>query len=97
MFIRQSHSSSYCTISMDGNKVREVDLSKNGSFTISGAEIVFVVRDGAIAVESSDCPDKTCVRMGFISRTGQKIVCLPNKVVVSVESGGDTKLDAVAY
>jgi hypothetical protein len=34
---------------------------------------------------SSDCPDKVCVNMGWIRSPGQVIVCLPNRVVISLE------------
>jgi len=40
----------------------------------------------------SACPDKLCVRSGWISRPKESIVCLPNRVVIeikSVEGGPD--------
>lgn len=50
-----------------------------------------VVRDGAVRVSDSDCPDRLCVEQGAI-RTGA-IVCLPNGVTVKV-GGGEDQLDA---
>ena len=44
-----------------------------------------VIRDGRVRVEDSPCPQKICVKEGWI-RQGA-IVCLPNRVVVSVTGG----------
>ena len=38
-----------------------------------------------IAVAVSDCPTRDCVRTGAISKAGQAIVCLPGRIVVTVE------------
>ena len=42
----------------------------------------------------ADCPDQICVKTGSISRSGQSIVCAPNRVVVTVT--GEDK-DAQLY
>ncbi|NPV69035.1 MAG: NusG domain II-containing protein [Firmicutes bacterium] len=49
----------------------------NSTFEISG---------GRVRMLSSDCPDKVCIRMGWAAQPGQVIVCLPNRVVLKVES-----------
>ena len=38
-----------------------------------------------IAVAVSDCPTRDCVRTGAISKAGQAIVCLPGRIVVTIE------------
>lgn len=35
-------------------------------------------------VVSSPCPDKICVRMGWLSRPGDYSACLPNKVLAEI-------------
>jgi len=37
---------------------------------------------GSIRMLSADCPDKLCVRQGFISDSQLPITCLPNRVVI---------------
>ena len=49
--------------------------------------------DGKVRVVSSTCPDKVCVRTGEISKTGEIIVCVPNRV--SVKMTGREEFDAV--
>ncbi len=52
------------------------------------------IRDHQIRVLSADCPDQTCVRMGWLKSASMPIVCLPHKLVV--EYTDDTQeIDAV--
>jgi hypothetical protein len=45
------------------------------------------ISEGKVHMIDSACPDKLCVRTGWISRPGESIVCLPNKVVIEIVSG----------
>ena len=71
--------------------VAEVILSPAAKRTIQvegplGITVVEV--DGARAhVVSSPCPDKICIRMGWLERAGDYAACLPNRVLVEV--GGE--------
>ncbi|NLJ45770.1 MAG: NusG domain II-containing protein [Treponema sp.] len=47
------------------------------------------IHDGGVAIESSPCPNQTCVAAGFINQPGQWVACLPNQVFVRVEGGSD--------
>ena len=55
-----------------------------------------VVRDGSVFVESAPCANQICVKTGQVSRPGQWIACLPNRVFVAVEGGGES-IDARSY
>lgn len=56
---------------------------ETNSFEFDGA--VIEIQKGKIRVKSSDCPDKVCVHTGFISKKGEKIVCLPKKLIIKIE------------
>jgi hypothetical protein len=44
------------------------------------------------------CPDKLCQKTGVISKVGQSIVCLPNKVVIYYEGTTEgPQVDNVSY
>ena len=43
-----------------------------------------VIREGRAYMESATCPDGICVAHHPIFRDGESIVCLPNRVVVTV-------------
>lgn len=84
-------------ILLDGVAVAEVSLAEDGRVEIPEAPgVVFEVSGGAIAFVHSDCPDKVCVRTGFISRSYQTAVCLPKKLMLKLyaESGDDTDMVA---
>ncbi len=60
------------------------------------------VRPGSIGILSADCPDRLCVRQGFISDTKLPITCLPNRLVIQLRpvssAAEDTSLpDVIPY
>ncbi|MBQ3565874.1 MAG: NusG domain II-containing protein [Oscillospiraceae bacterium] len=75
-------------IYVDGKPVTEIELKQeqNKTFTVSDAEnIIFEVNNGKVRVVSSDCPDKVCCNTGFISKSGESIICMPNKMIVEIK------------
>ena len=53
------------------------------------------IKDGEADMISADCPDKLCVHQKAISKDGESIICLPNQVVVEIESSESSEYDAV--
>jgi Uncharacterized protein conserved in bacteria len=84
-------------ISQNGTVLETVRLStiaegERQEFTVSGdyTAVVALERD-RVCIESSTCPSQDCVHTGWISRPGQSVVCLPNRLVVELtgsSSGG---------
>lgn len=73
----------YC----DGKEITTFDLSADSEYIFENyLRNKIVVKDGSIFIEDSDCPDKVCVHSGKISKSGQTICCLPNKVLIRVYS-----------
>ena len=56
---------------------------------------VVEVADGEARVVSSPCPHQLCVKMGAVRIPGRSVVCVPNRVVVTVEGDGPAPTDAV--
>jgi hypothetical protein len=54
------------------------------------------VERGRARVESSPCPNKFCVNTGTVGREGGLIVCVPNRVIVTVGKGTPEGVDAVS-
>ncbi len=85
-------------VTVDGVLVATLPLSIEARLPV-GAERGFLnvveVADGRVRVVDADCPDRLCVRQGWIRYDGESIVCLPHKLVVSIRGGGQD-LDAVA-
>lgn len=56
------------------------------------------IKDGKVHILDADCPDKVCIKDGYISEPGQILVCLPNKVVVEVKGRVTTQeLDDTSF
>ena len=54
-----------------------------------------VIQNGAASIDDADCPQQICVHHRAISRSGEVIVCLPHRVVVTVEGGDFADVDAI--
>lgn len=77
-------------ISVNGRVVREVPLIQEArELVIQGyqGESHVEISGGRVRMVDSACPDKLCVRTGWISRPGSSVVCLPNRVVIEIRSG----------
>lgn len=73
-----------------------LDEDQEIKITSKDGENVLVIKDGTAYMESATCPDQYCVQHKKISKNHESIICLPNKVVVEVEQGKDSTVDAVA-
>lgn len=76
----------------DGKPVTELSLSEDCSYTLPGGKNTVVIEDGRVRMEHADCPDGLCVRMGNIRNKGEKIVCLPNGVIIEVTGGTEEEI-----
>jgi hypothetical protein len=82
-----------------GGEAYSVSLDTDRAFAMSevfenAAEMTFEVKGGEIAVISSDCPGGDCVHSGSIPSNGRVIVCVPNRVTITV-SDENSQFDAV--
>ena len=79
----------------DGRLIRQLPLRENASFTVSGAYVNTVtVENGTVRVSEASCPGRDCVHSGAISRAGQSIICLPNKLEIRIS--GEPEVDIIA-
>lgn len=82
----------YAVITVNGSEICQLPLDRDCTYQI-GKTNTIKISDGTVRMIEADCPDKICMHTGSISNRGQAIVCLPNKVVISI-SGGDSSTDA---
>lgn len=71
----------------------ETDLFVKGPLGETHVEI----SDGSVHVVSSPCRDKICLQAGYVSRAGEWIACLPNKVFVKIEGERTAEVDAQTF
>lgn len=72
-----------------------IDLNENKEYDVEGynGNVHIVVLDKKIKVEEENSPKNLCSKQGFISASYQTIVCLPNKIVITIED--DNSIDTV--
>ncbi len=70
------------------------DITKRLEFE-DGTYNVLVIKEGKADITEASCPDKICVDHRPINKTGQTIVCLPNRVMVEIENGEESEVDSV--
>lgn len=51
----------------------------------TGHKITIEIKDSKARILESDCPNKICIKTGWIDSCGQSAVCVPNKTAVSIE------------
>ncbi len=79
-------------VTVDGELYGVYSLSENVTEEIrhgEGKYNRFVVQDGKVYMEGATCPDGICVDHRPIFRNGESIVCLPNRVVITVIVDGE--------
>ena len=79
----------YAVVTVDGAVVGEYSLSIDGEFSLNGGTNTLVIKDGKAFVSYASCPDGLCVNQGKISSVGERIVCLPNKLMVEIVGEGE--------
>ncbi len=82
MLLSFSKQGSRVVIKQNNETIYNQSINKNATFD-TGTNIV-IVKDGVVFVESASCKNQVCVKSGKISKKGESIVCLPNKVIVEI-------------
>ena len=85
----------------DGGKavitVQELPLDEDTTYQVDTPEgyNIVEIKDGWADVIEADCRDGLCADQKRIHKTGETIVCLPHKMVVTIEAGTENTVDAV--
>lgn len=80
----------YGTYPLDEDRTERIELP-DGSYNI------LTISDGYADVTEASCPDQICVKHNHIKYSKESIVCLPNKVVVTVEGGEYSEIDGATF
>ena len=87
---------SVCVVEVDGEIVGEYSLMLDGEFVLNGGTNTLVISGGEAYMINSHCPDHTCENTGKVKYVGQTIVCLPNKLSVTVRGETQGGVDLVS-
>lgn len=83
-------------ITVDGTVVATYSLFEDGTYTLNGGTNAIVIEGARVYMIHSDCPDHTCERTGKIKYVGQSIICLPNKLSVTIVGEAEDAVDFVS-
>ena len=87
----------YVQIEVDGKVYGTYPLAEDRTERIEfedGCYNVLVIKDGKADVTEASCPDQICVRHRPIHYSSESIVCLPNKLTVTIVNGQENEIDA---
>lgn len=83
-------------VEINGNPPIEFPLEKDGEFSLNGGTNILVIKNGEAYLSYSDCPDHTCEKTGKIRYVGETIICLPNKISISIKGESSDGVDLVS-
>lgn len=70
-------------VEKDGEAYGTYDLSEDCEVDIAEDNCI-VIENKTVRMKEANCPDHLCIRQGTVSKDGQMIVCLPNRVTVRI-------------
>lgn len=75
------------SVYVDGRLYGKYQLTESATVDIQSENGTnrLVIADGKASITEASCPDLRCVHHYAISKDTEQIICLPNKVVVSIE------------
>jgi hypothetical protein len=82
----------------DNHLIKKIDLSidKSNEYIVKGynGDVVIETEKNKIRVKKETSPLNLCSKQGWVTSSLESIVCLPNKIVIKMEST-KTQVDAV--
>jgi hypothetical protein len=85
----------YC----DSVEIAEYSLSKDGIYTLNGGTNTLKIENGQAFMIDADCPtlgNTKCTKQGKISKVGERITCVHNKIEVVVVGTQDSDIDLIS-
>lgn len=82
-------------VRVDGTLLTTLPLDEDFSMVIGEGEHTntLVIQDGVASIAAASCPDHICMKRGTVRYDGESIVCLPNRLVITVINGEDSGID----
>jgi len=96
---RATTKDAYVVIEVDGKEFGRYSLNEDMVINVpafNGGSNTVVIKNNKVSVSEASCPDKICVNHKEIMYNGETIICLPNRMTVTIVSGGDI-LDGKTY
>ena len=88
----------YLEIYKNNEILATYSLNQQITKTISGAkgETKITINNGKVRFSSAPCAKKYCIHQGWINKANQIILCIPNKISISI-LGSNKNYDSINY
>lgn len=86
----------YAEVEVDGTVVGKYPLAVDGVYSLNGGSNTLTIEGGVAYMSYSNCPDHTCENIGKVKYRGQTIVCLPNRLSITIVGNADDSVDFVS-
>ena len=95
--VREDNEKKIAVVYYQNEKIMTIDFMKKGinEYQVEGENglIILETNNGKIRVKSENSPLHLCSKQGYISKSNEIIICLPNKIVIQIED--QNELDTV--
>ena len=74
-------------VERDGEIIFTAPLNSDREVRVKGrlGEALLVVKDGRVCFREAPCPNRVCIGMGEVARSGDLLACVPNGMLVRIE------------
>jgi hypothetical protein len=86
-------SANHAVVEVEGRRVLELPLDCDTITSVDGplGKTTIEVRNRTVSIIESPCPRGFCMHMGRIRYPGEILVCVPNRVCVSIRGNGEKR------
>jgi hypothetical protein len=77
-------------------RIRLDNIKKTEYIKLHNKTVVLKLENGKICFYKSKCKNKFCIKTGWASKKGDKIVCVPEKTKITILDESD-KIDGLSY
>jgi len=88
----------YLKIQMGNQEIGSFSLNQNIIKVIEGpiGKTEVIIDSGRVRISKAPCTKKYCIHQGWIKKLNQTIVCVPNKISISI-IGNQSDYDSLNY
>lgn len=83
LFFALSANGKTVVLKQNNEAVAEYPLNKDTKVTLE--HNTFIIESGEVYMSEADCKNNICVKTGKISKRGECIVCLPNRIILEIQ------------
>ncbi len=100
-YTKYSTEGATAVIYIDGEVYEKIELENvNEPYEIElpcEPKASLLIENGSVCFHKAECSDKVCINTGRLTNRGDTAACLPAGVVVTIENGAKSQVDAIVY